>query len=86
VIRQVAFGSHGDVLVATDGERRGGLFRSSDGRTGWVQLGAGTPLASGAAGVAVTPDGRIVAGAAPASGGGLWCSTDGGRTWRDRCA
>jgi photosystem II stability/assembly factor-like uncharacterized protein len=58
---------------------RRGVYRSDDGGATWRPL-APQPFDSvGALSMAVTPNGRVLAG-----GHGIWCSTD-GATWRSTC-
>jgi photosystem II stability/assembly factor-like uncharacterized protein len=72
--------------VTPEGEQVGGLFVSDDHGDTWHRLGGRTRLAKGVSSVAVSPNGRLVAGVQPTAGGGLLCSADAGRTWSRRCA
>jgi photosystem II stability/assembly factor-like uncharacterized protein len=63
----------------------GGLFASHDAGTTWSRLGAGTALDRGVVSVIALPSGNLLAGPYAAQGGGLQCSSDGGRTWAPRC-
>jgi len=63
----------------------GGLFVSHDFGTTWQQLGRGTALDRGALSVIALPSGNILVGPYANRGGGLQCSSDGGRTWATRC-
>jgi hypothetical protein len=69
------------------GTTSGGVYGSSDG-TSWARVGGAGPLDSGAAGVAVAPDGRIIAGwvgfRQGKLDGGLLCSVAGG-PWQASC-
>jgi len=63
----------------------GGLFVSRDAGSTWTRLGAGTPLDQGVLSVIVLPTGNILVGPYSNRGGGLQCSSNGGRTWAARC-
>ena len=64
----------------------GGVYTSADGGATWSRLGSPSPLDTGAAALAVAPDGRLFAGYVGGTGGaaGLLCSTDGTR-WQASC-
>jgi len=64
----------------------GGLFVSRDNGTTWTRLGAGTILDRGVFSVIALPSGNLLAGPYATQGGGLQCSSDGGRTWAPRCS
>jgi photosystem II stability/assembly factor-like uncharacterized protein len=63
----------------------GGLFASHDAGSTWTRLGEGTPLDAGVLSVIALPSGNILVGPYSNRGGGLQCSSDGGRTWASRC-
>ena len=63
----------------------GGLFVSGNAGTTWTRLGAGTILDRGVFSVIALPSGNLLAGPYATQGGGLKCSSDGGRTWAPRC-
>lgn len=78
----------GTIYGAVSASRRGraGVIRSTDGGRTWTTLGAGTPLESGVAGVAVVGSERLLAAPVGSSSLGLFCSTDAGATWAARCS
>jgi hypothetical protein len=89
-VRGVAEDSHGTLYSALfhNGANgtSGGLFSSHDtGRT-WTRLGAGTVLDNGVFAVTALPSGNLLAAPYGLRGGGLQCSSDGGRTWAPRCS
>jgi photosystem II stability/assembly factor-like uncharacterized protein len=63
----------------------GGLFVSHDSGSTWERLGQGTRLDAGVLSVTALPTGNLLVGPYSAAGGGLQCSSDGGRTWAARC-
>lgn len=65
------------------GNTFGGVYRTVDGGATWTRFGAGGPLDQGAGTVAVTPDGRVLAGYQQPLGGGLVCWT--GSSWAATC-
>jgi hypothetical protein len=73
----------GNVYLAVNGVKDGGLFVSHDKGTSWSRLGRGTALERGATAVTPLADGHLLAG--PASGG-ILCSADGGHSWASRCS
>jgi RNA polymerase sigma-70 factor, ECF subfamily len=88
-VEAVAEDAHGTLYVGLVqlGVRgtTGGLFASQDHGTTWTRLGRGTALDRGVLSVIALPSGNLLVGPYGARGGGLECSSDGGRTWAARC-
>jgi len=64
----------------------GGVYRSDDGGSSWIPLGANGPVFHGSSAVAVAPDGRIFAGWLDGFGhSGIACSPNRGASWGQRC-
>ncbi|MBV8385683.1 MAG: sigma-70 family RNA polymerase sigma factor [Acidimicrobiia bacterium] len=73
------------LLQLDPGRASGGLFVSHDAGSTWTRLGHGTPLDGGVLSVTALPTGNLLVGPYAETGGGLQCSSDGGRTWAARC-
>lgn len=68
-----------------EGERFGGVLRSTDGGRTWHPVGQGTALDGGVAEVAVSANGTVLAAPREKPAGGILCSADRGATWLTRC-
>jgi photosystem II stability/assembly factor-like uncharacterized protein len=88
-IQAVAEDAQGALYVGvqqvTGSGSTGGLFVSHDAGSTWTRLGQGTPLDEGVLSVTVLPSGNILVGPYSNKGGGLQCSSNGGRSWATRC-
>ena len=88
-VRGLVEDAHGTLYLAllhADTESTtGGLFASYNGGSTWTRLGSGTMLDNGVFSVIALPSGNLLASPYAARGGGLQCSSDGGRTWSPRC-
>lgn len=71
---------------AGNGSLRGGVFRSTDAGATWSAAGQSTPLSEGVSALALTSDGRLIAGTLQVgdSHGGIYCSMS-GDTWNANC-
>lgn len=88
VVRAVVSAGDGTWFVGMaderPGERGGGLFRSIDDGLSWTPVAETTPLHHGVA--SVVTSGATVIASPSWKPGGIWCSTDHGRTWSRRCS
>jgi hypothetical protein len=89
-VRSVADDGAGHLYVALleigTQQSTGGLFMSADSGVTWTRLGGGSVLDRGVLSVATVPGGRLLAAPYGPAGGGLVCSSDGGRNWAPRCS
>lgn len=88
-IEAVTSGADGDLYLAWwdqhNGDRFGGVLRSTDGGQMWQPIGDDARLVEGVHTVASSESGRVLAAPQWDPQGGILCSADRGSTWLPRC-